>query len=407
MSLQIRSFAEQNQSSSEIPVDQVLDEYFLGKGGNRIVSCDMDETMFGEDLGTLVFLESLGDPKFWEIGVERFARLLLPNKFRGVIERAREGEFGENEIQKSASLLLCLHTDIVHLYTEQKRISKEWGEEKVDYFSEEEVNEFVFKMITFDEQIRLFLRILRSNGSVDGELLLRTRFFAGHNKSQIREMTSRALKVQRDEKLSFLQCCQNFPEGRLVRREEIQAGDIDRVIHVNDSIRRILMRIAFEYLVDTRVVTANLQGVGRTAVHETAYSALEAQRSLREDPSDIVLGTRLKMKADHSLSPIIDGDILIRGKKVESINRVRGTKILTAAFGDSLTDVAIGVSAMLNGGFFGITGRDYEISRRKIEPEIVRLLQSQGENADSSSLERRWEERVFFVPYSLTPHYEV
>ncbi len=408
--LEIRTFADEHQTDGESNFSELLLEYFSSDELRKsLVASDMDGTMFPEDIGRHVFLEKLGDPSFWTFSVEKFKRLLLPITYEKII-RARLNNQGTvringgkvidiNALNKDICLtILLLWEDIVCLYTAKKQAQKQGLNGNNQLANNAIVNEFARKMIEFDNLVFHLDDILSS--LLNKELLLRTRFFAGKNLDMVRDITRKVMEKTRDEGDQIT--LKTHEKNKKHADQIIELPDlvVTRVIRINASIHHALTELGLFRGSDIRVVTTNLQRIATTALKMSPYFWI------KEGRKNAVLGTMQKKKRTQRLQARTKGSPLLgnqKVKKLESVQIETGKK-LKIVFGDSPSnDSPMGIQALQNGGFFGITGSDYESTREKFErffydlgvqnEEIKKLLLTQ-----KGTLRRRVAERIIFFP---------
>jgi hypothetical protein len=343
--------------------------------GGIILASDMDGSMFRNDLGLLVFLEKLGDPRLWEFDETRFAALLLPRKYRKALCQGREGLHGKQMPPEICSLAMDLHTDIVRLYTLIQKLGREKTRSKE---VARLVNEFARKMMEFD---RIFLKLDRYLSSLfGGQLLMRTRFFAGKEPKDVRRLTETVMSRSHTNPARILtlniheenrrEAQQIVTEDRIrnVHDEESPLMEIDRLVIPIDSVRK-LIREAIERLnVHAIVVTANLQGIADTAINESTYNFL------REQPADgqIVTGSRL-ITNGKKLEPKLDGQPMFGPiKALEALTIAKKLRRkLGIAIGDSpSTDGPMMLASLDEGGLAFIVTEDPKQAMEKFSDAL-------------------------------------
>ena len=90
--IEIMSLILKNHAGDDVDFSKVAEEVSARGGRNPLVVTDMDGTMFDNDLGLMVFLEKLGDPRFWNHSNSHFKKLLLPDKYREMIKEWGDGQ---------------------------------------------------------------------------------------------------------------------------------------------------------------------------------------------------------------------------------------------------------------------------------------------------------------------------
>ncbi|HLG25196.1 MAG TPA: hypothetical protein VI588_00160, partial [Candidatus Gracilibacteria bacterium] len=178
-----------NQRKDAVELEEIFDRHYPEKNGGMVLASDMDNSMFDNDLGILVFLEKLGDPHFWDFEVNEFASLLMPAAYQKIFLEGALGRHGSGLPIEISELGMDLHQDIVELYAKIQRMAKERRKPKdMAHF----VNEFARKMLEFDA---IFVRVDRYLKKMfKGQLLMRTRFFAGKEPKEVHQLTENVMK---------------------------------------------------------------------------------------------------------------------------------------------------------------------------------------------------------------------
>ncbi len=290
-------------------IEEILDESRSTAGENGILlATDMDGTMFKNDLGLLVFLEKLSDPRLWEFDADRFSTLLLPPKYRKAMGEGKDG-LHDRMPPEICALGLDLHADIVRLYELIKFCGKDPKKSKE---IPRLVNEFARKMMELD---RIFMKLDRYLSSFfRGQLLMRTRFFAGKEPKDIRRLTELVMSHSVSSAARLISLCiheenrreagQTVTEERIrnVHDEESPLRQIDRLVIPVDNVRRLIRKAIEELNIHAVVLTANLHGIADTAIYESPdYRFLKDQTT-----GKIVVGSRLRTNGK-KLEPKLDG----------------------------------------------------------------------------------------------------
>lgn len=399
MSLTVQTFAPQDQASEQIAVDALMPQVLKGKDPRiSLAAFDMDANMFKNDVGVIVFLEKLAEPTFWKFSVERFYQILLPNDYRQVLIKAANGEIPGLD-PEGAHKMLKKAERIRDLYALQKRLLESSGNGHKLGLDNPIVNEFALQMITFDDYFFQNDHIIAP--LVGRQFLMRTRFFAGKNLNDVRDLTTQAMQRRHDssDRIARLQV---DPSSTEEENGGVESLEIDRLIMVNDAVRRLVMRVFMEEKIDTRVVSMNLKEIVDTAIEFSPYAVLKHGRK------GVALATKLA-GVPENLHPRTDGIPLHGTRKVEELRKLetRVDKKVILASGDSATsDTPMGVYALTNGGIFVITGDDYGKTREKFEPRIIAdLIERRMVNANATSLNDYPEiaERVWFLKMTPVP----
>ncbi len=399
MSLTVQTFAPQDQASEQIAVDTLMHQVLKDKDPrSSLAAFDMDANMFKNDVGVMVFLEKLAQPTFWKFSVERFYQILLPNDYRKVLMQVVNGEI-PGLAPEGARKMLEKAERIKNLYALQKRLLESNGNGHALGLENPIVNEFALQMITFDDYFFQNDHIIAP--LVGHQFLMRTRFFAGKNLDEVSNLTMQAMQ-RRHNSSDRIASLRVDPSSSEEENGGVESLEIDRLIMVNDAVRRLVMRVFMEERIDTRVVSMNLKQIVDTTVQYSPYAVLKHQRK------GVVLATKLGGSPE-SLDSRTLGTPLHGIRKVEELRLLEGKidKKVILASGDSATsDTPMGVYALTNGGVFVITGDDYGKTREKFEPRILAdLKQRRMVNPNTTSLNDYPEiaERVWFLKMTPVP----
>ncbi len=378
-----------DHTGSEFNYEALEDNFLKDLDGSKHVSAmDMDNTMFDKDLGVLVFLEKLSDPHFWDFEDKTFAYLLLPIAYKKVFDAGVKGEFIGLD-PKLCRLALDLWQDICKLYSLKKHLIHKEGSGQ---FQSSLVKEFARKMLEFD---KLFLKmdpILSSH--FQGQLLMRTRFFAGKEPKLIKHYTQEAMKLHVGRYLDLeLNDSLKNDAGQVIdeaRLEEVNGSEnflrVDRLVEPVELILKITKKLLEEKL-PTIVVTANLEGIAKTAVEVSDYDLLN-QQDLNGSP--VVYGSRLRNGKRGELAPQMDGLPVHGVKKAEKALLFADTvgRTLKVAMGDSPhTDGALLKASLRQEGIVFVVGQDFNKTRAKFD-RVFRELIEQVEIV---------RERIFYI----------
>lgn len=349
-------------------------------GGHKSVALasDMDNTMFDNDLGTLVFLEKMDDPKFWHLDTDDFRWLLTPKKYRELLTNGADGKVNGLHAP-TCKLALDLAYDIVNLYEKIRsnvQAKRTNGEGKLS-------EEFARKMIELDRIFVLIDGILSKN--LDGQILMRTRFFAGKNPSTITDLAHKVMhrhptNIGRRVGLNIYEENSHYADQIVTedRITQVHGGpspyrEIDRYVRPITAVQGIIQEAVQRLRIPAVVATGNLKAIAKTAVAESDYSFLLKQKHVREGEGSAVVGTWLRSEEDGTLHPKVEGKPVLWGRKAEEAlkfakERRRHLKI---ALGDSpSTDGPMLSSALLNGGVAVVIGKDIDSLRSRFEKVI-------------------------------------
>ncbi|MEK7544665.1 MAG: hypothetical protein AAB551_00885 [Patescibacteria group bacterium] len=394
----------------EIGKDELLDQFvretsseFHGQG---VLAADMDHTMFDKDLGILVFLEKLSDPHFWDFSPSYFTKLLLPDLYRRLLERGKNGEI-LNLNPKYCALALDLFNDASSLYNLLHRLKGNGNGSARKVLPPHVVQVFARKMLEFDRLFLIMDRYLSKH--TGGQLLLRTRFFAGKAPGQIRDFTKRIFThtdTSPDPDLSLLMTDEHRESVKCVHQkvDEQRLSDVhgdesslyhrvDRVVHPVWGTHELMRGMVRDLDIPGVVITANLYGIAATALGASKehYGFLADQSFHRGDAAEpYVIGTRLRRRTEKQLLPEVDGLPVFGPQKAEEANAfaARRKGSLVAAFGDSpSTDGSLLQSSVEQGGYAFVVGRDFASTCAKFREVFDPLLKT---SADISR-------RIFYI----------
>ena len=314
--------------------------------------------MFDNDLGILVFLEKLSEPTFWTYSTDRFSRLLVPKKYFKTIQE------GANTVvqglpQATCQMILALRHDLINLYALNKRFLD--NEEPLTT-GHPIANEFARKMIELD---RLFMEVDgHLSKQFEGELLLRTRFFAGKNKDDVYRLTQEVLERgpnahNRFRTLGVHQSNQDETDIQ-VTADQLQEITEDRLVKPVDEVRRIITRLTMENLAKGRVVTTNLREIAEAIVNGSLY-----RRCLH---SDRVVASTLDTKDDRTFRarpssiPVFGEE---KRRLAEAIAEEKNRQFLVALGDSARNDGPMIKQALRNGGIAVFVGPTIEEIYRK------------------------------------------
>lgn len=372
-----------NSKGERVSFEEYADRHQNKKNGGIVAATDMDNTMFDNDLGVLVFLEKLGDPHFWNFDMDYFASLVLPGPYYEALKEGAAGKHREELPPELSRLALDLHHDIVELYklikrtieTESNMQDKTWA-----------VREFARKMVELD---RIFIKVDRYLAQLfSGELLMRTRFFAGKELGAVHSLTERVMKRKRTDVYRTLDLTimedgadQLVSEDRIteVYGQPSPAREIDRYVTVVDDVRLFVRKSVSREGVLGLVITANLQGIGNTAVRKSPYEFIKNQYIGDKRVHGAVIGSKL-VKNGSKLGPRMeDKPVLGEEKALKALEFAgRHHKKLGCAIGDSpTTDGPMMHASLREGGTAVIVGQDREKLEERFHP-VLKIAELQS-----------------------------
>lgn len=382
-----------NAQGDLIEFDEYTDRHLRKVGRGVVVATDMDNTMVDRDLGVLVFIEKLKDPHFWDLDPDAFEQLVIPAKYYGILSEGAHGHHGDNLPPRLCQLALDLHEDIVHLYREIQRIKRD---ESASPHQTPVILEFARKMIEID---RAFMEADRYLSVVfEGELLMRTRFFAGKELGDVHHVTKKVLQRTSSDPYRMLDLA--IPdEGRIGAVSEEKISDvygedsprrtIDRYVPIIVDVQRFTRRALKQRGVIGLVITANLQGIGTTTVRNTDYSYFKKQKIRGKHLRGAVIGSRL-IKNGGKLGPKME-DLPVFGErkaeKAREFAQKNGDRRLACAIGDSPgTDGPMLRASLEEGGTAIMVGESIEEMERRFAP-VLKIEELQDDA----------HERIFYI----------
>ena len=393
-------FEVQTHRGETFDSDEVMQRLLKPEQRSQIaLATDMDYTMFDNDLGVLVFLEKLSDPSFWEFSKEEFSKLLLPKDYRDLIESGARGEF-TGLPPTICRLTLDLFQDIGNLYDLQRRIKSGEG---VDYETQV-VNEFARKMLEFDNIFLILDPILAEH--FEGNLLSRTRFFAGKDPTKIRDMTRTVMQrggsdIGRVIELKIHPELKE-PAHQIVSEERIsdtygresQFKSVDRLVVPILKVRDVVRQLISEQQIPGVIITANLWGIANQVIkHSPDFKFMTEQPYLAENNEELVIGSRLAEKEGKLATRLQGKPVFGPRKRLEAIHFAkRLNRKFTVAIGDSpTTDGPMMQTALRQGGVAVVVGKTYEETRKKFDRVIQQVADSQNGQAV------KVEDRAFYI----------
>lgn len=369
-----------NYKGEYVVAEEITGEHLNGSQNRTIIAAtDMDGTMFKNDLGPLVFLEKLSDPGFWELEPNEFSKILLPKKYRELLDHGAQGASRDLH-PLLCGVALALARDITNLYDLiHNVIGKNGGKNHQPL-----IREFARKMMEFD---RIFVRIDQTlSKHLNGEILMRTRFFAGKQPHIIGQMTKKVMQrtVTAVDRYLHLDIREEHRvlAGQIVTDEmidEIHDGEpspyqrIDRVVKPVKDTLKFIRHAILEAGIPVIVATGNLKAIAKTAISESDYDFMDEQRFRRkvkpgQEKPPLVVGTWLRGEKDGTLHPRVKGKPILGERKKTAVREfaVERRKKLGIAIGDSpTTDGPMLLWALRQEGIAIAVGKDIESTRKK------------------------------------------
>jgi hypothetical protein len=384
----------------EQDVEQILDKHCpRQKRSKMLIASDMDNSMFDNDLGILVFMEKLSYLNFWKFETHEFSSLLLPKQYRKILEEGDQGVHPELA-PGLCRLALDLHTDIVFLYGLFKKLEKAHDKDKEAISTVGRIERvFARKMLEYD---RIFMRIdgfLTKRKNFKGQLLMRTRFFAGQDPEVVSRLTNRVMGRRRYDldrfvKLDIDQMGQS--DGRqIVTEEQIQDvygvespyKEVDRLVVPVAKVSALVSSAVEKACIPTVVVTANLRDIARVAVNRSPYRRIMNQSII--SPRDAIIGSELT-KANGRLSCRPKGKPVFGMRKTYETLKYANEKGLKLGMviGDSpVTDGPLMKASLVEGGIAVIVNCD-------LDAALVRFNEVLG-------LQENFRERIYVIVRSV------
>lgn len=374
-----------DNAGTRVDLDELIGRYNEGEQrriqrayAGSLLGIDMDNTMFDNDLGVLVFLEKLNDPHFWDFEVDDFAKLLMPRRYKHALKQGAEGVHEGKISTEMSQLALDLHADCVQLYGLIQRIIRSKSSQKE--MEQRVIREFARKMVEFDQ---IFIRIdSHLTNLFDMPLLMRTRFFAGKELGDVHKMTLDVMSRSETsvDRIIDLEISPELGKDLEMRVSEEQIAEahgkesqhkmVDRLVVPVNEVRDIIRKALLDWDKALGVVlTANLHGIGETAVDNSIYDFIRQQ-----GVKGTVIGSKL-IREEGVLKPRLLGEPILGKQKVEEAMKLAGetNKHFALAFGDSsTTDGPMMRKALDDGGSAIIVTKDINDAQKRFS-RVLRL----------------------------------
>ena len=396
-----------DNAGTRVDLDELIGRYNEGEQrslqrayAGSLLGIDMDNTMFDNDLGVLVFLEKLNDPHFWDFDVDEFSKLLMPRRYKHALTQGAEGAHEGKISTEMSQLGLDIHAACLNLYALIQRIVQTKSTQKE--MAQRVIREFARKMVEFDQ---IFIRIdSHLTNLFDMPLLMRTRFFAGKELGDVHKMTLDVMNRNETsvDRIIDLGISPELGKDLEMRVSEEQIAEahgkesqhkmVDRLVVPVNEVRDIIRKALLEWDKALGIVlTANLHGIGETAVDNSIYDFIRK----KQNHKGTVIGSKL-IREEGVLKPRLLGEPVLGKQKVEEAMRLAGemNKHFALAFGDSsTTDGPMMRKALDDGGSAIIVTKDIEEAKRRFY-HVLRLYEV------SEEISRR----IFYlIPQFATP----
>ena len=348
------------RSAQDILVSDLLDEYWQ-EPEKRLAATDFDQTLTRDDIGVLVFKESLAQPDFWKFSDKVFKNLLSPidpapgNRlsYRELVSKtAMKNIKTPQEVMRNAQRLHALFSSLEETYSAlQKASANTTLREK---FSRE--------MVEFDAVVLLLEPFF--SDFFGNQIFSRTRFLAGKSHLDVQDLSQNVLE-----------------QGR---------------VQINDSIFRLFEEIK-KRGGEGRIVTTNLVSIVRKIVEDSVLNTVFDE--------DDVIATKLVKNGtqdDHplekniELSQYIEGEPVFGKRKVELLKQesVIIDRRFSLAAGDSVVnDGPMLAESLKNKGVSIIIvpeNADIEQIAQKFEAKIKNVLKK-------ASLSEEEKQRMWYL----------
>lgn len=409
--MRLHTHASIAQGESYVPDDLIGEFLPPGLLDQSILGTDMDGTMYASprgkkdglsfkgDLGKLVFLEKLGDPKFWRFKVNTFWNLVLPVAYREQLTNGKSGKINGLK-REDCNLALRLWRDIGRLYILQKKLLENKKDDEIDV-NTPVVNEFAHKMIVFDRiMMKMDAELVRIFA---GQLLMRTRFFAGKTRADVATLVSRVMERTEhapDRHIRLATHRENCGQLAMeVTRRELPAEEHDRLVITVESTRILLRRFVSEKKVPGIVITANLEEIALQAIRNSEdYKFLLAPDNHIEGHIPVVAST-LSSGRNRRYNATMDGLPVfgeMKAKIAQMAADFQENRKFRIALGDSPgTDGQMGQVALLNEGVFIVVSHDDDLAQThaSFEPVVAEVRKLANGHSDV-------DQRVWYISSS-------
>ncbi len=302
-----------------------------------VFASDMDQTMFLNDMGALVFIEYLQNPAFYAMSTDELRRIILPSDTEWFFEQGAAGQI-EGVSSEGCHEALLLAEEIVKNF-DALRASMQQTRHTPD---RSQLMAFIQKICALDSKL-IHLKNQHPDPAVSNTLakaFSRYRLFGGQEASVIDRLTTAVMSLAHDH-----------PERVL----PIQAGDskhaeVDRLIRVNGSVHGLLDRV-IEDGAEGYAVTATPFEIATTAIRSSIYSHII--------PHDRILATKLMLNPEKThLAGGLDGEMMAGIRKAQLLAQIEAdtNRKIMLVLGDLPgSDAAMGAMALRNNGVFVVT----------------------------------------------------
>lgn len=334
-----------------------------------IFATDMDQTMFMNDIGSLVFLQYLHNPNFYEISVETLESMLIPNETRWFFTKGIQGHIAGVSPQECQRVL-----DLAKTISQEFAIIKTKNVHLLSGNGKSILIRFITLICEFDSLL-IHLKNTHPDPKISNKLakqFSRYRLFAGQNLHIFNQVTNDAFAVSHDH-----------PERIL----PIRTGDsveyiTDRLININRSAFDILERASVKGA-KGYVVTASPLPIASSAIKHSRYSTIMAKTD--------IIATQLATCDQQRLTGQLTGEMIAGIQKKISLEEIqkKSRKKIVLALGDLPgSDSAMGSMALENNGVFMIfhNGNDLENTRNAFHKSLEKIMGHQTIDAASNRI---------------------
>ena len=344
------------RNADDVLVSELLDEYWKDPQ-KRLAATDFDQTLTRDDVGVLVFKESLSNPTFWKFSDTVFQNLLSPVdpapgsllSYRELVEKTAIGNIKTpHDTLRNAQRLHALFGSLEDTFKSLRK----------DFENTVLREKFSREMVEFDAVVLLLEPFF--SDFFGNQIFSRTRFLAGKSDSDAKELSRNVLN-----------------KGK---------------VQINDSIFSI-----FEELNKRggkqRIVTTNLASIVGEIVSQSVLNTVFSEKDIIATKI-VKNGASLQKKEE--LSQYIEGDPVFGKRKVELLKQesVITDRRFSLAAGDSVSnDGPMLAESLKNKGVSIIVvpeNADIEKIARSFETKIRNILQK-------ASLSEEEKQRMWYL----------
>jgi len=342
---------------------------------NGIFASDMDQTMFLNDMGALVFIGYLQNPAFYRMSAEDLQRIILPAGTEWFFEQGAAGNIdGVSPAECSEALDLA-----EQIVTDFALLREGMLEGSQDAAFRQTLIAFMQKICSLDSRL-IHLKNQHPDAQTSNTLakaFSRFRLFGGQETTVIERMTEEALALTHDH-----------PERNLpLRAGDAKREGVDRLISVNEPIYKLLNGTVQEGA-EGFAVTASPLDIAATAIRSSVYSTIIA-------PEKILATQLARSECGTYLSGSLKGEMVAGIRKTQLLQEMtaQSGKRVMLALGDLPgSDAAMGAMALTNGGVFVVAHQPDHIeeSHAGFHAYLSRIM-------GKPELEKA-QDRIWYVP---------